>query len=77
MSQLIASNYLNKLWITFSSEDSGASSVAGRPSPIGIDHECYRKMENGDRSVAYQQPKADHYERADEIAKAKWKTGKS
>jgi hypothetical protein len=32
-------------------------------------------MENGDRSVAYQQPKADHYERADEIAKAKWKTG--
>ena len=28
MSQLIASNYFKKLWITFSSEDSGASSSA-------------------------------------------------
>ena len=28
MSQLIASNYLKKLWITFSSEDSGENSSA-------------------------------------------------
>ena len=28
MSQLIASNYFKKLWITFSSEDSGEPSMA-------------------------------------------------
>ena len=51
------------------------TSMAGRPSPIGIDHECYRKMENGDRSVAYQQPETYHYQCACEIAQAEWKTG--
>ena len=49
--------------------------MAGRPSPIGIDHECYRKMENGDRSVAHQQPETYHYQCACEIAQAEWKTG--
>ena len=33
-------------------------------------------MENGERCVDHQQPEADHYQCANEVAEAKWKTGK-
>ena len=51
MSQLIASNYLKKLWITFSTkhttrcgQDQGANS-----SPYYEYHDWYEQMENGER----------------------------
>jgi hypothetical protein len=34
----------------------------------------YREMENGERCVDHQQPEADHYQCAYEIAQTKWKT---
>ena len=34
----------------------------------------YREMENGERCVDHQQPEADHYQCAYEIAQAKWKS---
>ena len=37
----------------------------------------YREMENGERCVDHQQPKADHYQCAYEIAETKWKSAKS
>ena len=36
----------------------------------------YREMENGERCVDHQQPEANHYQCANEVAEAKWKTGK-
>ena len=33
-------------------------------------------MENGERCVDHQQPEANHYQCANEVAEAKWKTGK-
>ena len=36
----------------------------------------YREMENGERCVDHQQPKADHYQCAYEIPEAKWKSRK-
>ena len=49
MSQLIASNYLNKLWITFSSEDS-AVQRGGKTALVYIPLcEGWKVMENGDQ----------------------------
>ena len=36
----------------------------------------YREMENGERCVDHQQPEADHYQCAYEIAETKWKSRK-
>ena len=37
----------------------------------------YREMENGERCVDHQQPKANHYQCAYEIAQTKWKSAES
>ena len=36
----------------------------------------YREMENGERRVGHQQPEANHYQCAYEIAETKWKSRK-